>query len=217
MAKWRYLECPGDSWHFEANKSEGIQNHQRGSLLRLKVRQVGHGCIHTYCVSIQTNSILPISSYVTELFLVLTWWQIIIVTQWGGNAYFEVSQLLRRQPKHRAMIGLGFSCDGDIRGHVHRAVTGADIAVLTHYGGCVRPRGWSPTEGTLTIFSAEARGHVWDICVLWQEINTEWLSLEPDYAPGAKTLLNIFLFLDCKKLSKNLPIPLFMILVFLYW
>ena len=128
-----------------------------------------------------------------------------------GNAYFEVSQLLRRQPKHRAMIGLRFARDGDIRGHVHRAVTGADIAVLTHHGGCVRPRGWSPTEGTLTIFSAEARGHVRDICVLWQEINTEWLSLGPDYAPGAKTLLNIFLILDCKKLSKNLPIPLW------YW
>ena len=144
----------------------------------------------------------------TELFLVTNqWWQIIIVTQWGGNAYFEVSQLLRRQPKHWAMIGLRFARDGDIRGHVHRAVTGADIAVLTHYGGCVRPRGWSPTEGTLILFSAEARGHVRDICVLCQEINTEWLSLEPDYAPRAKTLLNIFLILDSKKLSKNLPFP----------
>ena len=111
----------------------------------MQVRNEGHKSIITYRVSVQTNSILPISPYMIEFFLV----QIrdddksLLCHNAGGNnnAYFEVSQLLRCQPKHGAMIGLWFTRDGDIRRHVHRAVTGADIAVLTHHGGCVRLRG----------------------------------------------------------------------------
>ena len=108
----------------------------------MQVRNEGHKSIITYRVSVQTNSILPISPYMIEFFLVQIRDDDKSLSQRGNNnAYFEVSQLLRCQPKHGAMIGLWFTRDGDIRRHVHRAVTGADIAVLTHHGGCVRLRG----------------------------------------------------------------------------
>ena len=138
---------------------------------------------YTYGVAIQTNAIFPISSYLFKFLLVYiiaviivnrNKWKVIVKPS-NNIAYVEVSQFLRCQPKYRAMIGLRFTGDSDIRGHIHGDVTRADIAVLTH--GVLSWEDVCQLRRTVTPSSGGQRSHR---RYLWQKINTEWLSLQPD-------------------------------------
>ena len=138
---------------------------------------------YTYGVAIQTNAIFPISSYLFKFLLVniiaviivnRSKWKVIVKPS-TNIAYVEVSQFLRCQPKYRAMIGLRFTGDSDIRGHIHGDVTRTDIAVLTH--GVLSWEDVRQLRRTVTPSSGGQRSHP---RYLWQKINTEWLSLQPD-------------------------------------